>query len=214
RTAGWLGIAPGCRARTRSCPRSPSRGRRRADPPASAALEGQSSPCPAGGSRVGPAATWPARQLLPVVVVPRLSLPPRMSFLRSAGRRSLLALCLAGGASEGDAEELSVSGSVTDRTGAVVRAARVSLMNARGGVLATASTGEDGAFAFRLAEPGSYLLVTRASGLEAQRTALEIADAPVSVAIVLEPAARSEEVTVTADPGLVTSVDAAPPPVN
>ena len=137
-----------------------------------------------------------------------------MNFLRSAGRRSLLALCLAGGASEVDAEELSVSGSVTDRTGAVVRAARVSLMNARGGVLATASTGEDGAFAFRLAEPGSYLLVTRASGLEAQRTAVEIADAPVAVAIVLEPAARSEEVTVTAEPGLVTSVDAVSQPVN
>ena len=34
-----------------------------------------------------------------------------------------------------------MSGSVTDRTGAVVRAARVSLMNARDGVLATASTG-------------------------------------------------------------------------
>src|SRR6187431_1938214 len=99
----------------------------------------------------------------------RLSYPRAMSMLRAVGRRSLLALCLAGGAPEVDAEELALSGSVKDRTGAVVRAAQVSLMNARGGVLATVRTGDDGTFAFGAVEPGRYLLVAHASGLDARR---------------------------------------------
>ena len=64
-----------------------------------------------------------------------------------------------------DAEELSLSGSVKDRTGAVVRAAQVSLMNAHGGVLATVRTGDEGTFAFGPVAPGRYLLGTRASGV-------------------------------------------------
>jgi outer membrane receptor protein involved in Fe transport len=96
----------------------------------------------------------------------------------------------------------------------VVRAAQVTLTNAPGAVVATTRTGNQGTFSFARVEPGRYFLVARAAGLHARRTAVDITNAPVSVEIVLEPAARSEEVTVTAEPGLVSGVDAVSPPVN
>jgi outer membrane receptor protein involved in Fe transport len=137
-----------------------------------------------------------------------------MSLLRSSGRRALLALLLAGGAPEVDADELAVRGSVVDRSGAVVRAAEVSLMNAGGAVLGSARSDDQGTFALSPVESGRYLLVTRAPGLDTRRTAVVLEKSPVSVVIVLEPAALREEVTVTAEPGRVTAVDAVSQPVN
>ena len=137
-----------------------------------------------------------------------------MDLMRSAGRRSLLVVFLAGGAPDAGAADLTLSGSVVDRTGAVVRAAQVSLMSAHGAVLATTRSDDRGAFAFDRVAPGRYLVVTRAAGLEARRAAVAVRGEPVSLVIVLEPAPLTEEVTVTAQPGLVTAVDAVSQPVN
>jgi hypothetical protein len=60
-TAGCPGTARGCRGQIHSSPRNPSRGRRRVDPPASAALEGQSSPWPEERSRSGAAEQFTSR---------------------------------------------------------------------------------------------------------------------------------------------------------
>jgi outer membrane receptor protein involved in Fe transport len=121
---------------------------------------------------------------------------------------------LVAGPTSGAAAGHRVSGTVVDSSGAVVPGAQVSLTSAHRAVLATTRTDGRGTFEFPDAGPGAYLLVTRARGFDVQRTAVTVREMPVSVAIVLPAAGVSEEVTVTADPGLVAGVDTVSQPVN
>jgi outer membrane receptor protein involved in Fe transport len=112
------------------------------------------------------------------------------------------------------AEEVTLSGSVKDRTGAPVRNAQVSLLDAQQVVLGTTRTDDRGAFAFPPAAPGTYLLLTVSPGLATRRTPVTVGPAPVVVEVTLEPPRLSEEVTVTANPGRVDTVDTVSQPVN
>jgi outer membrane receptor protein involved in Fe transport len=114
----------------------------------------------------------------------------------------------------GAQERPGISGVVTDRSGAVVRDARVSLLDAGQAVLATTRTDARGAFAFPDVATGSYLLLTRSPGLATHRTAVSLEKGLAKVEVVLDPSPLTEEVTVTANPGHVESVDAVSQPVN
>jgi outer membrane receptor protein involved in Fe transport len=114
----------------------------------------------------------------------------------------------------GAGEPGGISGTVKDRSGAVVRDARVSLLDAHHAVHATDRTDGQGAFAFPDVAPGSYLLLTDSPGFAVRRTAVTVAHRPVPVEVVLEPSGMSEEVTVTANPGRVESIDAVSQPVS
>lgn len=134
-----------------------------------------------------------------------------------SGGRSAWAWCLALGLGVGLAdagEGPTVSGVVRDPSGAVVRDAQVSLLDAQQAVVATIRTDARGGFAFQKAAPGSYLLLTHAPGLLSRRTAVSVGREPVRVEVMLEPPALSEEVTVTANPGRVEGVDAVSQSVN
>ena len=86
-----------------------------------------------------------------------------------------LALVLLAVAAEAE-EAGGIAGKVKDGSGAVVRGARVSLMDPHHAVLATARTDGDGAFGFSHLAPGSYLLVTDSPGLAVRRTAVTDTD--------------------------------------
>jgi len=118
----------------------------------------------------------------------------------------------AGCADAVDAEVLS--GTVKDRTGAVVRGAQVSLRDAQQAVLGTTRTDAQGAFSFRGLASGTYLLLAESPGLSGRRTAVTVGRALAVVELVLEPPRLSEEVTVTANPGRVEGVDAVSQSVN
>jgi outer membrane receptor protein involved in Fe transport len=118
------------------------------------------------------------------------------------------------GVAPATADEVRVSGSVKDRTGAPVRGAEVALLDAQQVVLGTARSDERGAFVLSAPIPGAYLLRAEAPGLPTRRTPVTVGYAPVEVEVTLEPPRRNEEVTVTANPGRVDSVDAASQPVN
>jgi outer membrane receptor for ferrienterochelin and colicin len=108
----------------------------------------------------------------------------------------------------------TLSGTVRDATGAMVRDAEVSLLDPQRAVVAATRTDERGAFAFAGVRPGSYLVTARSTDLGLQRTPVSLRYEPVSVEITLLPAGRSEEVTVTAHPGLVEGTGTVSQPVN
>jgi hemoglobin/transferrin/lactoferrin receptor protein len=108
----------------------------------------------------------------------------------------------------------TVSGTVVDAAGAPVASAELSLTTPRGAVIASVRSDAGGRFTLDGVAAGRFLLLTRAPGLRTERTAVAVGAAPVTLSIVLEPAALREEVTVTADPGLVTDVDRVSQPVN
>jgi len=74
----------------------------------------------------------------------------------------ILALCLLGWA----AGVGSVSGTITDPSGAVIPAATITLRNSNTGVLQTAATGDDGSFSFVSVPAGDYQLEIRAPGFK------------------------------------------------
>jgi hemoglobin/transferrin/lactoferrin receptor protein len=124
-----------------------------------------------------------------------------------------IALVLLAVAAEAE-EPGGIAGKVKDGSGAVVRDARVSLMDPHHAVLATARTDGEGAFSFFDLAPGSYLLLTDSPGLAVRRTAVTVGRDPARVDVVLDLSPLSEEVTVTANPGRVESVDAVSQPVS
>jgi outer membrane receptor protein involved in Fe transport len=124
-----------------------------------------------------------------------------------------IALVLLGVAAEAE-EPGGIAGKVKDGSGAVVRDAQVSLMDPHHAVLATVRTDGEGAFAFFDLAPGSYLLLTDSPGLAVRRTVVTVGRNPARVAVVLEPSSFREEVTVTANPGRVESVEAVSQPVT
>jgi outer membrane cobalamin receptor len=92
----------------------------------------------------------------------------------------------------------------------------VSLLNARQVVLETTQTDERGQFSLRGATPGTYeLLVGGLRGLEAKRVPIRVtAEVASPIEIQLGAAALVAEVTVTAEVGVVQSLDQTTQQVN
>jgi len=108
-----------------------------------------------------------------------------------------------------------IGGNVRDATGAPLRGAEVIVLTAQRAVIATARTGEEGAFTLPAIGPGSYLLIVRAPNFGEQHVAVDVtAQHPASVSVTLEVAPLQETVSVTAAPGAVLDERYAAQPVN
>ena len=108
----------------------------------------------------------------------------------------------------------TVSGSVKDSAGAAVSGAEVTLVLAQS-VLRTTTTGADGSFTLDNLAPGSYAIVVKHSGFGQARTAVQLSSGEKKdVNLALEVNPLSEEVTVTAEAGLVANARALAQPVN
>ena len=94
----------------------------------------------------------------------------------------------------------TISGAISDSTGAALRSARVTLRALGTGLETTVDTDAEGRYRFDVAATGAYLLVVNYPGFaEAARTVvLETADRDVDLPISLALGVLSDEVTVTA----------------
>ena len=108
----------------------------------------------------------------------------------------------------------TVSGIVRDSLGAAVEEAEVSLLHVQS-VLRTTVTGSDGKFTIDNVAPGSYAVIVSKSGFGRFSTAFQLKPGDTRELIVeLEINPLSEEVTVTAEAGLVSEARMLAQPVN
>jgi outer membrane receptor protein involved in Fe transport len=108
-----------------------------------------------------------------------------------------------------------VSGTVRDSAGAAVSEAEVTLLSPWQAVVAGTTTDANGRFGFAGVPNGSYVLIVRTRGFAERRQSIVV---PMrtehDIEVVLEPGPVSEKVTVTANPGVVESVETISQPVN
>ena len=108
----------------------------------------------------------------------------------------------------------SISGTVKDSAGAAIEGAEVSLVHVQS-VLRTTVTGSDGKFTLDNVAPGSYAVIVRKSGFGRFSTAFQLkAGDKRELNVELEINPLSEEVTVTAEAGLVSEARTLAQPVN
>lgn len=122
----------------------------------------------------------------------------------------LLALALTTWAQTGTV----LSGLVKDATGAALPNVTITLLTARQSTLATAVTNAEGRFTLQVA-PGQYEVLVSGSGFATQRRAVQVSAVPNNtLEITLNTGAISEEVTITADLGVVQEVSKTTQQVN
>ena len=98
-----------------------------------------------------------------------------------------------------------INGTVKDPDGAVVSGASVSLLNAYRAVIAATTTDAEGRFTLEKLEPGDYQLNIESTGFVRHRSAVRVTQSDAQpLAIVLEVTPVAEQVTITAEAGLVS----------
>jgi outer membrane receptor protein involved in Fe transport len=99
----------------------------------------------------------------------------------------------------------SISGTVTDTSGAVIRGAAVAVRNVDTGAVRSATSNDDGIFTIPLLTPGTYEVTAEAAGFSAGRVANVVVSigSDASVKLVLEPAGVQAAVTVSAEAPLI-----------
>jgi hypothetical protein len=104
----------------------------------------------------------------------------------------------------------SVRGSVTDKTGAAIAGAKVTIVNTGQAVQRETQTSPLGEYSFLALPPGSYNLLVEKSGFRRfQRTNIELAvDVPATSNVTLEIGTASEKVEVVAEGATVNTTDA------
>jgi outer membrane receptor protein involved in Fe transport len=141
---------------------------------------------------------------------PRPSLRRAVSCLLIA-----LILSLSSGGAAFAAAGSNVSGIVRDQTGAVVSDASVSLLTAQRAVIGASKTDAQGRFSIEDVPKGTYLLLVAYRGFADRRVALSVGEnGAENIEIMIEPRALTEEVTVTANAGVVESVESISQQVN
>jgi outer membrane receptor protein involved in Fe transport len=102
-------------------------------------------------------------------------------------------------------EEGKINGSVKDPDGAVVAGASVSLLHSHRAVIAATTTDAEGRFTIDNVAPGDYQLNVEGKGFVRYRSAVHVtAGATQDLAVLLEVVSIAEQVTITAEAGLVT----------
>lgn len=98
-----------------------------------------------------------------------------------------------------------VNGTVKDPDGAVVSGASVSLLNATRAVISATTTDAEGRFTLEKIAPGDYQLSVEGTGFIRHRSAVHVTPGDTQqVAVVLELTPIAEQVTITAEAGLVS----------
>lgn len=124
-----------------------------------------------------------------------------------------LFLCVTGAAWVGG--KGTASGVVRDSSGAVVADAEITLMTSQQAIVGTAKSDAQGRFAVPDIPEGSYLLVVSARGFADRRQAVAVGSSGKGeIEVVIEPRPLSEEVTITANRGLVDSIASVSQQVN
>ena len=101
--------------------------------------------------------------------------------------------------------EGKITGTVKDPDGAVVSGASVSLLNANRAVVTATTTDAEGRFALEKIKPGDYQLNIEGTGFVRHRSAVRVTPgATQQVEPVLEVTPIAEQVTITAEAGLVS----------
>ena len=101
-----------------------------------------------------------------------------------------------------------LTGVVKDNSGAAVEQATVSLLNSRQSAVASTRTDAQGHFTLRGVPAGTYELLVSGKGFERRSRAVSLPrDAATSIEIKLGLAALTAEVTVTAEVGVIQSLD-------
>jgi hypothetical protein len=120
----------------------------------------------------------------------------------------ILAICLAAiSAPPAPAQSTtgSISGTVSDSSGAVIRGAAVAVRNVDTGAVRSATSNDDGIFTIPLLTPGTYEVTAEAAGFSAGRVANVVVaiGSDANVKLVLEPAGVQADVTVSAEAPLI-----------
>lgn len=131
-----------------------------------------------------------------------------MSGLQGMFRRTVLALIavlLGWQIGLAQSDRATVSGTVSDTSGAAISGATVTLMNVNTNASREATTGKDGSYVFPAVQVGTYKITVKADGFQTTSTEdiiLQVGDSR-SVNIEITPGAVTDVVTVTADAPLV-----------
>ncbi|MGE5127593.1 MAG: TonB-dependent receptor [Betaproteobacteria bacterium] len=113
------------------------------------------------------------------------------------------------------AARAGLTGVVRDATGAPIAGATLSLATAQGASLTSARSDARGSFVLEAVPGGSYLLRVAATGFVPRRLAVRLdASAPGPLEVPLLPESFRDEVTVTATPGSVETLDRTAQRVN
>lgn len=108
-----------------------------------------------------------------------------------------------------------LTGTIKDNSGAAVEQVSVSLLNSRQSVVASTRTDAQGRFSFQGVQTGSYEVLVTGKGFERRsRAVLLPRDASSPIEIKLGVAPLTAEVTVTAEVGVVQSLDETTQQVN
>jgi hypothetical protein len=110
----------------------------------------------------------------------------------------------------GQVDEGSITGTVTDTTGAVVPGAQVTLLNTDQGITVQTTTGGTGSYTFSPVRIGNYKITVTAKGFATttqSNLTVNVAQT-LSVPITLKPGAASETVQVTSAPPLLQTQEA------
>src|SRR5580698_5328208 len=124
------------------------------------------------------------------------------SFTKLAGIAAIISLCLVMCAASLHAQGYgTISGTVSDPSGAVVADANVVAMDVRTGTAMTTTSAKDGRYIFPTLLPAGYTLAVRAPGFElySQKGIVLEADQALTVNITLKVGAETQTVSVSAD---------------
>ena len=104
----------------------------------------------------------------------------------------------------------TVTGTVTDSSGAVISGATVAITNPKTGVERSTTTNEEGVYRFTAVDPGAYSVKISASGFgEVTKTNVEVAaNQTADVGAIMAPAGQQVTVDVTAESGILLQTDA------
>lgn len=104
----------------------------------------------------------------------------------------------------------SIQGVVTDKSGAIIVAAQVTVVNAEQGLQRAASTGAQGEYEFLSLQPGTYVLAVEAAGFRKyeRKNVQLLVNSPATINVTMEVGSASQTVEVSAASETLNTTDA------
>ena len=127
--------------------------------------------------------------------------------LKDMARRLLAIMVWLATLTAGVANAAGLSGSVKDASGAPISAALVTVHTARQSVVATTFTDSVGSFRVADLPPGDYVIRIVAPGFQRRSERVRVAAEPSTLEVTLDLGSLETELTVTASPGVVDTID-------